>query len=199
MTSTRRADWSKRTAKKPPGAEVALEDVLELPVTPQTAWRRLDDVPLVAACIPGLDPATLVDMGQGVYRATMTNTVMGITANWDLEATIRPLAATKTLSVQLRGEDPKMRMKLDGHADVVVTSGADGGALLRYEAQLRVEGSLAAMGGPVIRTILADTITQFVQVVSGEDASPRRSLLGRLLDRLTQRWRRIFNVAEGRA
>lgn len=199
MTTTRRADWSKRTAKKPPGAEVALEDVLELPVAPQTAWMRLDDVPLVASCIPGLDPATLVDKGEGVYQATMTNTVMGITANWDLEATIRPVAATRTLSVQLRGEDPKMKMTLDGQADVDVSSGSGGTSLLHYQAQLRVDGSLAAMGAPVIRTILADTITQFVTVVSGQEAPARRSVLGRLLDRLTQRWRRVLNAAKGRA
>lgn len=88
MTTTRRADWSKRTAKKPPGTEVEIEDVLELPVTSEAAWSRLDDVPLVAGCIPGLDPATLVDKGEGVYQATMTNAVMGISAHWDLEATI---------------------------------------------------------------------------------------------------------------
>jgi carbon monoxide dehydrogenase subunit G len=192
MTTTRRADWSKRAAKKPPGTDVAVDDVLELPVTPEMAWRRLDDVPLVAACIPGLDAATLVDKGHGVYQATMTNTVMGISANWDLEATIRPDGATKTLDVQLRGEDPKMKMKLDGNATVAVTPGAHDTTVLNYAAKLRVDGSLAAMGGPVIRSILSDTITQFVEVVSGQEAPARPSALARLVARIGAGWRRIF-------
>lgn len=191
MTTTRRADWSKRTAKKPPGTEVAIDDVLELPVAPETAWRRLDDVPLVAACIPGLDASTLVDKGDGVYQATMTNTVMGISAHWDLEATIRPDAATRTLDVQLRGEDPKMKMKLDGNATVAVSPGVQDTTVLNYAAKLRVDGSLAAMGGPVIRTILSDTITQFVEVVSGHEAPPRRSRLARLVARMSAGWRRL--------
>lgn len=188
MTSTRRADWSKRTSKKPPGTDIAIEDVLELPVDPEAAWKRLEDVPLVAACIPGLDPATLVDQGDGVYRARMINTVMGISANWALEATIRPVPSTKTLNVGLRGEDPKLRMKLDGTADVVVAAGIEGQATLTYAAQLRVDGSLAAMGGPVIRSILSETITQFVQVVGGQDSTPKPSAFQRLRARLVRAW-----------
>lgn len=196
MSSTRRADWSKRTAKKPPGTEVNLADVLELPVSPEDAWTRLEDIPLVASCIPGLDPATLVDKGDGVYQAKMTNTVMGISANWNLEATIRPVAATRTLDVHLRGEDPKMKMKLDGGAKVVVTSGTAGDAVLDYTADLRIDGSLAAMGAPVIRTILADTITQFVQVVGDQEVA-RDSLFDRFIGRLHQWWQRVLNRMKG--
>lgn len=196
MTSTRRADWSKRTAKKTPGTDVELDDSLALPVSPEQAWSRLEDIPLVASCIPGLDPTTLVDKGNGVYQATMTNTVMGVSANWDLEATIRPVHATRTLGVKLRGEDPKMKMKLDGGADVHVTSGADGNAALRYSAKVRVDGSLAAMGGPVIRTILGETITQFVEVVSGQEPATHRSLFTRILDVIRHWWRRLFKRTE---
>lgn len=95
------------------------------------------------------------------------------------------MASTKTLNVQLRGEDPKMKMKLNGDASVVVKPGLDGNAQLSYAARLRVDGSLAAMGGPVIRTILSDTITQFVQVVGGHEVAARRSPVARLIDALT--------------
>ncbi len=196
MSSTRRADWSKRTAKKPPGTEVKVADVLELPVSPEDAWTRLEDIPLVASCIPGLDPATLVHKGDGVYQAKMTNTVMGISANWDLEATIRPTTATRTLDVHLHGEDPKMKMKLDGGSKVMVAAGTSGDAVLDYTADLRVDGSLAAMGAPVIRTILADTITQFVQVVGDQEAA-KNSLLDRFIGRLRQWWQRVINRMKG--
>jgi carbon monoxide dehydrogenase subunit G len=167
MTS-RKADWSKRTAKKTAGTTVELDDTVQVPAAPDLAWARLEDVPLVASCLPGLDPATLVDEGDGQFRARMTNTVMGISANWDLRATIRPDAGRRVLNVALDGEDSKLNMKLKGTADVHVRGGEAGQSLLDYTANLRIDGSLAAMGGPVIRSILSDAIAQFVGVVGGQ-------------------------------
>jgi carbon monoxide dehydrogenase subunit G len=178
MTS-RKADWSKRTAKKTPGTTVALDDVVVVPVSPATAWKRLEDVPLVASCLPGLDLSTLVAESGHVFRARMVNTVMGISANWDLRATIEPDAPRRLLKVGLEGADERLNMKLDGTAAVVVRSDEvgdnPGQALLDYEANLRVDGSLAAMGGPVIRTILADSIAQFVTVIGGMETQPTTS------------------------
>lgn len=190
--TTRKADWSKRTAKKTAGTTVTLDDSVVVPATPALAWTRLEDVPLVASCLPGLDPATLVAIGPDAFRARMTNTVMGISANWDLKATIKPNAELRTLSVTLEGADPRLNMKLDGVAEVTVRSDDEtGNALLDYTANLRIDGSLAAMGGPVIRSILSDAIAQFVGVVGGQERRERRSLLARLRERLAGWWARV--------
>lgn len=190
MTS-RNADWSKRTAKKTAGTTVELDDTVAVPATPDTAWARLEDVPLVASCLPGLDPATLVAVGPNTFSATMTNTVMGISANWDLRATISPDAERRTLRVVLDGADPRLNMKLDGVADVAVRPHELNRALLDYTANLRIDGSLAAMGGPVIRSILADAIAHFVAVVGGQEQVERPSLLARLRERFQVWWRRV--------
>jgi carbon monoxide dehydrogenase subunit G len=191
MTS-RKADWSKRTAKKTAGTTVELDDAVAVPATPDTAWARLEDVPLVASCLPGLDPATLVAVGPNTFRATMTNTVMGISANWDLRATISPDAERRTLRVVLDGVDPRLNMRLDGVADVAVRPHELGQALLDYTANLRIDGSLAAMGGPVIRSILSDAIAQFVAVVGGQEQVERPSLLVRLRERFQGWWRLLI-------
>jgi carbon monoxide dehydrogenase subunit G len=196
MTS-RKADWSKRTAKKTVGTTVVLDDRITVPVTPDRAWARLEDVPLVASCLPGLDTSSLVAESEHVYRARMTNTVMGISANWDLRATIEPNATTRTLRVVLDGEDRKLNMKLDGTATVDVKAADGNESLLDYVANLRIDGSLAAMGGPVIKAILADAIAQFISVVGGQEPAQKASAAARLRQRIADWWRRISGRREG--
>jgi carbon monoxide dehydrogenase subunit G len=186
-----KADWSKRTAKKTAGTTVSLDDVVALPTTPDVVWTRLEDVPLVASCLPGLDPTTLVSVGPNAFRAAMTNTVMGISAHWDLRATISPDPDRRVLDVQLEGDDPRLNMKLAGSASVAVGVDDLGQTLLDYNANLRIDGSLAAMGGPVIRSILGDAIAQFVAVVGGREPVAQPSLFARLRERLRGWWSRI--------
>lgn len=190
--ATKKVDWSKRTAKKTVGTTVELDDTIVVPATPDAAWTRLEDVPLVASCLPGLDPASLVADGPNAFRARMTHSVMGISANWDLRATLVPDAAQRALHVVLGGEDTRLNMKLDGVADVAVRSAGSDVAQLNYTANLRVEGSLAAMGGPVIRAILADAIAQFVTVIGGAEHTSRQTPFARLRARLRIWWERLF-------
>lgn len=194
MTS-RNAGWDKRLNKKPVGTTVALDDELLVPVSASEAWKRLEDIPFVASCLPGLDLSTLQAESETVYRVRMVNTVMGISANWDLKATIAPDATRRHLTVALEGEDAKLRMTLKGTAEVAVLDHAPREAKLDYVANLRVDGSLAAMGGPVIRSIVADTIEQFVakigKVAPATPVTPRSSLAQRLLGW----WQRITNRA----
>ncbi|MGW5715268.1 CoxG family protein [Amycolatopsis sp. NPDC003865] len=188
--ATKKVDWSKRTAKKTAGTTVELDDTITVPVTSEVAWSRLEDTPLVASCLPGLDPASLQEDGPNAFRARMTHSVMGISANWDLRATLAPDPARRALRVVIDGEDSRLNMKLGGVADVSVRSGESGDAQLDYTANLRVDGSLAAMGGPVIRSILADAISQFVAVIGGEH-NGRRKPSRRLLGRLRLWWARL--------
>ena len=191
MTS-RRADWSKRTANKTAGTTVVLDDVLVVPVPTDEAWSRLEDVPLVASCLPGLDLSTLVAESENVFRARMVNTVMGISANWDLKATIQPDPEKRVLTVLLAGEDTKLNMKLNGDANILVLEGSADESLLDYTANLRIDGSLAAMGGPIIRSILSDAIAHFVTVVGGQEAPAKTSWHRKLRDNVRSRWRRLF-------
>ena len=172
--ATRKADWGKRTAnKKIPGTTVDLEDRVEVPAAVDQVWTRLEDVPLVASCLPGLDPATLVAESSSVYRAKMVNTVMGISANWDLRATIEPDPRSRRLKVLLDGTDSRLNMKMHGVASVDVTQGTvPSQAVLDYTAHHRIDGSLAAMGGPVVRSIMAAALNPFVAVVGGIEPAP---------------------------
>jgi carbon monoxide dehydrogenase subunit G len=187
----RRADWSKRTANKTAGTTVTLDDELVVPVSADMAWKRLDDVPLVASCLPGLVPESLVALGDSVFRARMVNTVMGMSADWDLKATVIPDEVERRLKLLLEGSDSRLGMKMDGAAEVLVRANEDGNALLDYTANIRIDGSLAAMGGPVIRSIVSDAIGQFVEVVGGLEPQQPTSWHERLRRQLSAWWRRI--------
>lgn len=191
--TTRRADWGKRTGtKKTPGTTVELADRVDVPSAPEQVWKRLEDVPLVASCLPGLDPASLVAESDTVYRARMANTVMGISANWDLRATIEPDAPSRHLTVLLDGTDSRLNMKLNGVAEVLVVPGESVGiALLDYTANLRIDGSFAAMGGPVVRSIMADALAQFISVIGGVERT-KVGLWGRLRSFLRSLWAAVF-------
>lgn len=142
---------------------------MPVPVTVDQAWSRVSDVPFVASCLPGLDPTTLRQEGEHTFRATMVNSVMGIDANWDLRATFEPHEAERKLLVRLDGTDARLHMSLNGNATVLVQPSETGqSANLDYDAKVRVDGSLAAMGGPIIRSIMTDTLGQFVAGVGGQ-------------------------------
>lgn len=192
--TTRKADWGKRTStKKTPGTTVELADRVVVPTTPAQVWQRLEDVSLVASCLPGLDPDSLVAESDTVYRAMMANTVMGISANWDLRATIEPDAASRQLNVLLDGTDARLNMKLHGVAGVRVVPGESQSlAVLDYTANLRIDGSLAAMGGPVVRSIMADALAQFISVVGGVEPPPRGAWI-RIKQFFRSVWTALFN------
>ena len=189
--SSHKPDWGKRLTKKKAGTTVELDDQLVVPVGPDEAWKRLEDIPFVASCLPGLDLSTLHAESDTVYRARMVNTVMGISANWDLKATIAPDPARRHLTVALEGNDAKLHMQLNGTAEVSVLHQPAGQATLDYVANLRIDGSLAAMGGPVIRAIVADSIDQFVAKIGNVARSAPVPWHRRLIQRLRAWWKRI--------
>jgi carbon monoxide dehydrogenase subunit G len=190
MTS-RNANWGTRLNKKPAGTTIELDDTLIVPVTAGEAWRRLEDIPFVASCLPGLDQSTLHAESDTVYRARMVNTVMGLSANWDLKATIALDPTRRHLTVALEGDDAKLRMKLNGTAEVTVLDRTGAEATLDYVANLRIDGSLAAMGGPVIRSIVADSIDQFVAKIGNVAPVAREAWHRRLKHWLPTVWQRF--------
>lgn len=188
--SRRNANWGERARKKQPGTTVELADQVTIERSPEQAWSYLSDVPFVARCLPGLEPSSLEDLGGNRFRAHMVHSVMGMTADWDLEATILPLEAERRLDVGLSGRDPKLGMTMKGTANVALKTASASSSVLDYTAEVRVDGKLAAMGGPIIRSVLGESLGSFVVAVGGEEAKPprrRSGFLARLLSRLRLR------------
>lgn len=191
MTS-RKADWGARTSKRSAGTDVVLDDSLAIPASRRVLWARIGDIPFVASCLPGLVAESLQEISPTEYRAIMLQSVMGYDSKWDLHATIEPFDAEHRLNVTFDGSDTRLGMTLQGTASLSVQEQAPDESLVEYQANLRVSGSLAALGGPIIRSTIADAIAGFVAGVGGaEPAAPEVSGPARFRTWLRRLWHRI--------
>jgi carbon monoxide dehydrogenase subunit G len=187
VSSSRHAHWGER-AKKKPSTTVDVADRVEVDAAPTAVWARLEDVDAVAQCLPGLVPGSLEPAGENRYTALLEHSAMGFTAHWDLLATIELSSPEQRMHVVLEGRDPKLGLTMDGWATVVLggaVAGDDGHvSALQYTGHVHVEGSLAGVGGPIIRGIVTDALDRFVQGVSGREPEARLGPFARF-------WRRI--------
>jgi carbon monoxide dehydrogenase subunit G len=184
VSSSRHAHWGER-AKRKPSTTVDVGDRVEVEADRAAVWARLQDVDAVAQCLPGLVEGSLAPAGENRYTAMLEHTAMGFTARWDLVATIELSAPEQRMHVVLEGKDPKLGLTMDGWATVVLDgSAADGGgahaSALDYTGHVHVEGSLAGVGGPIIRSIVGDALDSFVQGVSGREVEARLGPFARL-------------------
>jgi carbon monoxide dehydrogenase subunit G len=170
--SSRHAHWGAR-AKKKPSTSVDVGDRITLDTTRPAVWRRLSDVDAVAHCLPGLVPGSLELLEPNVYKALLEHSALGMTAHWDLRATMELSEPEQRLHVVLDGADPKLGMTINGTATVRVEPDP-AGSMLDYTGHVLVEGSLAGVGGPIIRGIVADALDRFVAEVSGRPEEPRK-------------------------
>jgi carbon monoxide dehydrogenase subunit G len=193
VSGSRHAHWGER-AKRKPSTTVDVADRVAVDAKPPAVWSRLEDVDAVAQCLPGLVEGSLAPAGDNRYTALLEHSAMGFTAHWDLVATIELSEPDQRMHVILEGTDPKLGLTMDGTATVVVEGAQDAGSMLDYKGHVRVEGSLAGVGGPIIRGIVSDALDRFVQGVSGREAEPEP---GGAFARLWQRIRRMFRRGAG--
>jgi carbon monoxide dehydrogenase subunit G len=190
VTSSRHAHWGDR-AKRKPSTTVDVGDRVEVDAAPSTVWARLEDVDAVANCLPGLVAGSLAPAGDNRYTAGLEHSAMGFTARWDLLATIELSQPEQRMHVVLEGKDPKLGLTMDGWATVVLDGATENGggrtAALDYTGHVHVEGSLAGVGGPIIRGIVGDALDRFVQGVSGREVEEKPGPFARLRARI-RRW-----------
>jgi carbon monoxide dehydrogenase subunit G len=172
VSSSRHAHWGER-AKRKPSTTVDVADRVQVDASPTAVWARLEDVDAVARCLPGLVDGSLKPAGENRYTALLEHSAMGFTAHWDLLATIELSKPERRMHVLLEGKDPKLGLTMDGWATVVLDGAANPGdgrtSALDYSGHVHVEGSLAGVGGPIIRGIVSDALDRFVQGVSGRE------------------------------
>lgn len=188
MTSSRHAHWGER-AKRKPSTTVDVGERVEVDAAPAAVWARLEDVDAVAQCLPGLVEGSLTPAGENRYTALLEHSAMGFTARWDLLATIELSDAEQRMHVVLEGKDPKLGLTMDGWATVILDPAANQAvrtAALDYTGHVHVEGSLAGVGGPIIRGIVSDALDRFVQGVSGREVEATPGPLARLWLRIKQ-------------
>jgi carbon monoxide dehydrogenase subunit G len=153
--------WDRRR-RAPPRAVVDVADTVALTTAVADVYPRLADAGFVAACLPGLVPGSLAANHDGSYAAAVRQTVVGVTATWQLRVTVEPDEPRHRVDIYLSGSERRLRMTMLGGAGVTVAQTNTASSKLTYTGHVEVEGRLAAAGGPIIRRLVGETLQRFV-------------------------------------
>jgi carbon monoxide dehydrogenase subunit G len=186
--------WGRRS-RSTPKTEVELADTATVAVGIDRVLALLRDVNFVAGCLPGLVPGSLTPAADGAYNARMKVSVVGVTAIWELNGSLDAPSDVPRIALTLTGQEPRIRMSMNGGVTVVVRDAGPSGTVLDYRGRVVVEGRVAATGGLIIRHIIDQVLERFlakIAALGAEQPAPARpagSLLMRFLRRLWKRRR----------
>ena len=172
--------WGKR--KRPePSTDVVLDDSIEMPVSAEVAWAHLQDIDALAACIPGLQPESVVQTSPTTFQGTLRHVALGVPSTWRLTANVVRSEPDRALEVHLDGVEERLGLRLLGDARLVIVDTAP--ARLDYTGELTVRGRLAGAGGPIIDRVIASIIERFVEGVGAAGDLPMHR----------GRWQQVWN------
>ncbi len=140
--------------------KVQIDKVFALPAAADLSWQFLQDIPAVAACMPG---AKITDhLDDAHYKGTVTVKVGPATMSFRGDIEVRELdAATRTLRLIGKGSDTtgSSAASLDLTARVEAAEGGLSNLVGKSEAS--VSGKAAAFGGRMMNSVADQVLQQF--------------------------------------
>lgn len=119
--------------------------LFEAPV--EVVWGFIQDIPRVAACMPGLD--SVRQTGSDEYTAEFKVSVGPVKAKFAGKATIVERKPNEKIVAKIEGQDPVSATSVK--ADFIgELSGAEGGTQMEVEMEVALRGRLAQFGSAVI-------------------------------------------------
>jgi carbon monoxide dehydrogenase subunit G len=140
-----------------------IEKSFELKHPRETVWSRMNDVRLVAACLPG---ASIVDdLGLGRYKGRMSVKLGPMAASFDGDIAIESRPAEWTAIVSGKGADNRSSSRATGSMIYRLSDGsAPGATKVDVASDINLAGSLAQFGKGAIMQEVANRITaEFVR------------------------------------
>jgi len=145
--------------RRPDARVIELRRVIALAAAPSAVWRRLWDVPRLAACIPGCDGVETLE-AERRYRATIRDRVGPFRLAIPLDVQVEATAPIR-LVVDASGRDGVLGSPVTVHLTVTLEAGAAGGTRVALVGQADVGGKLAALGQGVIERKTRETLDRF--------------------------------------
>ena len=140
--------------------KVELTKTFPMPAPPDVAWKLLQDVEAVAACMPGAKITQRVDATH--HKGTVTVRVGPATLAFRGDVEVREVdASTRTLRLFASGSDTTGSsagsMDLTARIDV-----AEGGrSTLNGQSVVSLSGKAAAFGGRMVNSVADQILAQF--------------------------------------
>ena len=146
-----------------------LTNEFTVPVPVERAWEVLNDVELIAPCLPG---AQLQEVEGDEYRGIVKVKVGPITAEYKGAATFREQdLANRKIILEASGRDTRGQ----GSASAVITatmtesgSGADVSTHVVVDSDVTIKGKVAQFGRGMIAEVSNKLLTQFVECLEGK-------------------------------
>ncbi len=151
-----------------------LTNEFTVPVPVERAWEVLNDVELIAPCLPG---AQLQEIEGDEYRGVVKVKVGPITAQYKGAATFQEQdEANRKIVLKAEGRDTRGQ----GSASALITatmtesgSGPDVSTHVVVESDVTIKGKVAQFGRGMIAEVSAKLLTQFVECLEGKlEADP---------------------------
>src|SRR4051812_13400368 len=131
----------------------------DVPEPPDKVWRFFDDIPAVAACLPGAELTD--DLGDGTYRGTVSIRMGPVRMRFAGTAEIKERDdAARRIVVDAAGADEKGRgqASMSVTADVVATAR---GSKVEVVQDLQLSGAAAQYGRGMISDVTAVLMRDF--------------------------------------
>jgi hypothetical protein len=138
----------------------------------ETVWRFFDDIPLVAACLPGTELTD--DLGGGQYKGNVSVRMGPVSLRFAGTAHITERDdAAKRLVLEATGADEKGR----GRASMVVTASLvrfGGGTTVQVAQDMQVFGAAAQYGRGMIADVTSVLMRDFATNLENQIAGAKR-------------------------
>lgn len=149
---------------------IKLERSFAVPAAPDEVWEYFQDIPAVAACLPGAQLDDIRD--DGTYAGAVTFKLGPMTARFEGTASIETDQADRSAHITGKGSDrtggSQGRIVLDYHVGP-----EDAGSLVEIDAEVTIMGAAAQIGRPgLINEMATRMVSDFVTCVEARLAAP---------------------------
>ena len=142
------------------------DESFTVPIPRDTVWDFFQDIPRVAACVPGIEDVSVVD--DSVSRVRVKQKVGSLSATFDLKMEIteeRPKEYIEFSAVgrTVKGASGTLRAKNEIRFEEV-----EGGTEIQLSADVALGGMLGSMGGHVVASKAKEVTDAFARALATE-------------------------------
>ena len=151
-----------------------LTNEFTVPVPVERAWEVLNDVELIAPCLPG---AQLQEIEGDEYRGIVKVKVGPITAQYKGAATFQEQdEANRRIVLKAQGRDTRGQGSASAVITATMTESGSGDSVSTHvvvDSDVTIKGKVAQFGRGMIAEVSAKLLTQFVECLEGKlEAEP---------------------------
>ncbi|MBI1735173.1 MAG: hypothetical protein HYR51_08370 [Candidatus Rokubacteria bacterium] len=140
---------------------IALNRVIDLPVSREKTWALLWDVPALAGCLPGCEDVGEIEPRRR-YRATIRDRVGPFRVSIPLDVAVESVVDGERLTLAASGRDSALGSPVKIRLAVALAD-ADGGVRLTLDGEGEFGGKLAALGQAVATRKARETLDRFAE------------------------------------